>query len=178
MAKGKTMKKNTLNIIILTLGIINLVLNVLIIFSVIPTANRTNNLIMKIAEIIDLEVKPEFQEGALSVNQMDTRHVMDADENTKLAVSVPSSDGKNHYVVVTVAVTLDKTHEDYSKLSASFDNAMSLIASKVDTVISSYTYETATNSKAEMQTKLLEEIRNLFQSDMIYDVSFSSFTVQ
>lgn len=166
------MKKNTLNIIILTLTVINLVLNILIVFSVIPTANRTNNLVMKISEIIDLELKPEEEtESALSIDQIDPRIITNADGKTNLTISVPSSDGKNHYAIVTVTVSLDKTHEDYSKLSASFDNAMSLIISKVDMVVSAYTYETVQNSKAEIQEKLLEEVRGLFQSDMIYDVS-------
>ncbi|MDD6572120.1 MAG: hypothetical protein PUF12_07055 [Thermoflexaceae bacterium] len=166
------MKKNTLNIIILTLVVINLVLNVLIIFSVIPTANRTNNLIMKISEIIDLELKPEYEtDNALSIDQIDPRIITNADGKTSLTISVPSSDGKNHYAIVTVTVSLDKTNKDYEKLSESFDNAKSLIISKVDMVISSYTYETVQNSKAEIQEKLLEEIRSLFQSDMIYDVS-------
>lgn len=166
------MRKNTLNIIILTLVIINLVLNVLIIFSVIPTANRTNNLVMTIAEIIDLELKPEEEtETALAIDQIDPRIVTNAEGKTSLTISVPSSDGKNHYAVVSATVSLDKTHEDYSKLSASFDNAMSLIVSKIDMVVSSYSYDTVQNSKIEIQEKLLEEIRGLFQSDMIYDVS-------
>lgn len=174
------MKKNTLNIIILTLVLINLVLNVLIIFSVIPTANRTNNMILKISEIIDLELKPEYnvEDGALTIDQIDTRTIMNADGKTNLTISVPGSDGKNHYVVTAVTVSLDMTHEDYAKLSGSFDNAMSLIISKVDTVVSSYTYETAMGAKQQIKEQLLYEIRSLFQSEMIYDVTFESFNVQ
>ncbi|MGN0513542.1 MAG: hypothetical protein ACI4GD_04615 [Lachnospiraceae bacterium] len=173
------MKKNTLNIIILTFTLINLVLNILIIFSVIPTANKTNNLITKVAQIIDLEIKTESGNGSanLSIDQIDTRYVTNSDGSTKLTISIPSSDGKNHYAIATVAVSLDKTHDDYAKMSENFGNAMSLIASKVDAVISTYSYEVSMASKAEMQQKILEELRLLFQSDMIYDVSFSSYQV-
>lgn len=167
------MKKNTLNIIILTVTLINLVLNVLIIFSVIPTANKTNNMITKIAGIIDLELKLEGAPEVVPIDQLDSRTITNPDGKNTITVSIPGEDGKNHYAVATVIVSLDKSHEDYEKLSASFDNAMGLISSKVDAVISTYTYETAADSKAEMQQKILEEVRNLFQSDMIYDVSLT-----
>lgn len=174
------MKKNTLNIIILTLTLINLVLNVLIIFSVIPTANKTNNLITKIAEVVSLEITPQLVQDStvLKVEQIDSRTVTTSDGNTQLTLSVPSSDGKNHYVVTSIVVSLDTTSADYQKLSESFDNAMVLIISKADSVISAYTYDTVLASKNEIQEKLLEEIRNLFQSDMIYDVSLQGFLVQ
>lgn len=174
------MKKNTLNVIILTLTLINLVLNVLIVFSVIPTANRTNNLVMKIAAIVDMELKPEYMQNptALTVDQIDNRTITSADGKTSLTISVPSTDGKNHYVVTTVVVSLDKSNEDYAKLSESFTNANTLIASRVDAVISSYTFEQALTAKAEMQSKILEEVRALFQSNMIYDVSLQGFVVQ
>lgn len=174
------MKKNTLNIIILTLVLINLVLNVLIIFSVIPMANKTNNLISKIAEVVNLEITPQFVEEntVLKVEQIDSRTITTADGKTQLTISVPSSDGKNHYVITGIVVSLNTTSEDYEKLSEGFDNAMVLIISKADSVISSYTYDTVLASKDEIQQKLLEEVRNLFQSDMIYDVSLQGFMVQ
>lgn len=173
------MKKNTVNIIILTLVIINLVLNALIIFSIVPMANKTSSLVTKIAEIIDLEIAdPEGETSGLTIDQIDSIYVTTADESTKLTISLPGSDGKNHYAIATVVISLDKTHDDYSKLSASVTTAMSLVLSKIDAVISSYTYDVAMNNKEEMQTRILAELRDLFQSDMIYDVSFSSFTVQ
>ncbi len=169
------MKKNTLTIIILSLTIINLVLNVLIIFSVIPTANRTNNLINKIAGIIDLELKEELADAAvtLPIDQIDNRTLTNADGKNTITVSIPGSDGKNHYAVATVIVSLNKQHEDYESLVASFDNATTLMASKVDSIISEYSYETAASYKADMQQRILQEFRTLFQSDMIYDVSLT-----
>ena len=174
------MKKNTLSIIILTLTVINLVLNVLIIFSVLPMANKTNSLITKIAEVVNLEITPQFmaENAVLKVDDIDSRTITTSDGSTKHTVSVPGSDGKNHYVVTGVIVSLDTTHEDYKKLSEGFDNAMALISSKVDSVISSYTYENVLASKNEIQEQLLQEVRNLFQSNMIYDVSLQGFTVQ
>lgn len=169
------MKKNTLNIIILTLAIINLVLNVLIIFSVIPTANKTNNMITKIASIIELELKSELNAdaNALPIDRIDSRTITNPDGKNTITVSLNSEDGKNHYAVATVIVSMDKEHEDYKKLSTNFDSSMGLISSKIDAVISSYTFETIADSKLEIQEKILNEIRALFQSDMIHEVSLS-----
>jgi flagellar FliL protein len=174
------MKKNTLNIIILTLCLINLVLNVLIIFSVIPTANKANNLITKIAGIIDLELKPEYnvQTGSLSIDQIDARTITTADSSTSKTIQLLSSDGKKHYAVVTTVVSLDTTNADYAKLSASFDNAMQKINSVIDDVVSQYDDTNAVQSKSAMCDEILQQLRDLFQSDMIYEVSFSSFVIQ
>ena len=50
------MKKSTLNVITLALVLINLVLTVLLTFSLVSTNKKTNNLITKVSEIIDLDV--------------------------------------------------------------------------------------------------------------------------
>ena len=50
------MKKSTLNVITLALVLINLVLTVILTFSLVSTNNKTNKLISKVAEIIDLDV--------------------------------------------------------------------------------------------------------------------------
>ncbi|MCR5216851.1 MAG: hypothetical protein K6C69_07900 [Lachnospiraceae bacterium] len=176
------MKKNTINIIILVLCLINLILNALIIFSVLPMANKTSSLVTKIAGIIDLELDGKWAgsgaPGTLTIDQIDTRIIKDADENTKLTVSVTSADGKSHYVVTGLAVSLDMTHKDYATLSASFDNANSLVISKAEQIIASYTFEEASSKRTEMQERILQALKELFQSDMIYEVSFQGFLVQ
>lgn len=174
------MRKNTLNIIILTLCLINLVLNVLIIFSVIPTANKANNLVTKIASIIDLELKPEYnvQVGTLAIDQIDDRTITTADASTSKTIQLLSSDGKRHYALVTTVVSLNTTSDDYAKLSPSFDNAMQKINSIIDDVVSQYNDANAVQSKGAMCDEILQQLRDLFQSDMIYDVSFSSFVIQ
>ena len=50
------MKKSTLNVITLALVLINLALTVILTFSLVSTNNKTNKLIGKVAEIIDLDV--------------------------------------------------------------------------------------------------------------------------
>ena len=50
------MKKSMLNVIILALVLVNLVLTVILTFSLVSTNKKTNSLINKVAQIIDLDV--------------------------------------------------------------------------------------------------------------------------
>ena len=50
------MKKSMLNVITLALVLVNLVLTVILTFSLVSTNNKTNKLVTKVSEIIDLDV--------------------------------------------------------------------------------------------------------------------------
>ena len=54
------MKKSMLNVIILALVLVNLVLTVILTFSLVSTNKKTNSLINKVAQIIDLDVAGNF----------------------------------------------------------------------------------------------------------------------
>ena len=53
------MKKNILTIVIMAASIINLILSAVLIFSVMPTMNKTSNLIDKVSSVIDLEIESQ-----------------------------------------------------------------------------------------------------------------------
>ena len=51
------MKKNILTIVILAMCFVNIVLSAILIFVMIPTANKSIRLVNKVAQIIDLELE-------------------------------------------------------------------------------------------------------------------------
>ena len=51
------MKKSMLNVITLALVLVNLVLTVILTFSLVSTNNKTNKLVTKVSEIIDLDCR-------------------------------------------------------------------------------------------------------------------------
>ena len=53
------MKKNILTIIIMASCLLNLILTVVIVFAVVPTMNKTSQLVDKVATAIDLETDAE-----------------------------------------------------------------------------------------------------------------------
>ena len=53
------MKKNILTIIIMASCLLNLILTAVIVFAVVPTMNKTSQLVDKVATAIDLETDEE-----------------------------------------------------------------------------------------------------------------------
>ena len=82
------MKKSMLNVITLALVLINLVLTVILTFSIVSTTKKTDNLITKVAEIIDLDVGGGISSNnsgsSLAVSDMETVDVKNSDDSTKI----------------------------------------------------------------------------------------------
>ena len=53
------MKKNILTIVIMASTVLNLVLTIIMVFSIVPAMNKTNKLVDKVASVIDLELEKE-----------------------------------------------------------------------------------------------------------------------
>ena len=51
------MKKNILTIVIMASTLLNLILTIVIVFSVVPAMNKTGKLVDKVASVIDLEIE-------------------------------------------------------------------------------------------------------------------------
>lgn len=171
------MKKSMLNVITLALVLINLVLTVILTFSIVSTTKKTDNLIVKVAEIIDLDVggglSSEDTNSKLGVNDLETVDVKNSDDTTKITLSLLDSNNKIHYAQVNVTLTLNKKSKDYEAKRASIDSGMQLIVNNVNSVVSSYTYDTALQNKNNMEAQLLSELQNLFQTDMIHSVAIN-----
>lgn len=171
------MKKSMLNVITLALVLINLVLTVILTFSIVSTTKKTDNLIVKVAEIIDLDVggglSSEDTNSKLDVNDLETVDVKNSDDTTKITLSLLDSNNKIHYAQVNVTLTLNKKSKDYSSKRTSIDSGMQLIVNNVNSVVSAYTYDTALQNKNNMEAQLLSELQNLFQTDMIHNVAIN-----
>ena len=57
------MKKGMINFVILALVLVNLVLSVILVFTFVPAVSKTNNLVDKIAKIVDLNVSGNSTEN-------------------------------------------------------------------------------------------------------------------
>lgn len=178
------MKKSFLNVITLALVLINLVLTVLLTFSLVSTSKKTDDFISKIAGIIDLEVggistsTSDSSSNSVTVSDQEVIDVTLSDGTTKIAISIPDDTGKVHQSVVSLAISLNKKSKDYDKLRATIDSGMNIIVSEVNKVISSYTFNNALANKANMEQQILKDLQDRYQSDFIYSVSFTSFQIQ
>ena len=147
------MKKSMLNVIILALVLVNLVLTVILTFSLVSTNKKTNSLINKVAQIIDLDVA-----GGVKNN-----------DSTDIIVSYVDN-GKTRYAVLSVSVGLNSKAKDYSTVSTSVDNGMKVLVNKITNEANKYTYSTISANKSTMETDLLKEFQELFKTETIQSV--------
>jgi flagellar FliL protein len=76
---------------------------------------------------------------------------------------------------------MDTVNTDYATYGSSvaMEGNVSVIKSKIDGIVGSYSFEQITADqqgiKNEMRTKILETLQDYFKSAFIIDVSFSSF---
>lgn len=174
------MKKSMLNVITLALVLINLILTVLLTFSLVTTNNKTNSLISKVATIIDLDVggMSTSQTSSSSTNIDDIEYVdVTNNDSTNITVSYTAS-GKTHYVVLNVSLGLNKKAKDYETKKTSITNGMKIIVSQINTEALKYSYNEVTTNKSIIENNLLSYLQDQFQTDMIYSVTLTNILVQ
>ena len=109
------MKKNILTIVIMAASIINLILSAVLIFSVMPTMNKTSNLIDKVSSVIDLEIESQSKEDELTPIQDMDNITVTYEKNVNINLQKDAGDDTNHYAVISgIVVSLDKEADGYS----------------------------------------------------------------
>lgn len=177
------MKKGMSNILVLVLVLVNLILTIVLVFTFVPSINKTNNLVNKICEIIDLNVgdNSNVNGDEITLADLDSRAVRfgtgeDAPTEITVTLTTTEGDGKAHNMKLGVILNLNKKHKDYAENSKLIDSAMSNIGSTIVSVVSDYTY--AEINREKMEDDILQALRTLFNSDFIYSVEFSQWQAQ
>lgn len=171
------MKKNLLSIVILSLLIVNIVLTAIMMFSVTSTNKKTAAIITDIASIINLELESgDGSQGAQTISIADT--VVYPIEDSITVVLAPSEDGKDHYCIVSVDLSLNSQDPDYATYSADLANKEGLIKGEINSVIAAYTLEEARLSQDALAQEILERVQSMYNSQFIYKVSFREIMFQ
>lgn len=171
------MKKSLISIAILALLIVNLVLTGIMMFSVTSTNKKTAALVSSIAQAINLELT----DGTTKAEESAPISMTDIATYTISDMTIPlrsSDDGKDHYFMVSVSLSMDTTNEDYATYGADMAAKEDLIKGQINSVISQYTVEAAKANQAEMCKEILSKIQQLYGSEFIFDVTFSSALYQ
>jgi len=165
------MKKSMLNVITLALVLINLVLTVLLTFSLVSTNKKTNDLITKIASIIDLDVGGGVSSDTKNNANIDDIAYIDITNNDSTDITISYIEGgKTHYAVLTVSLGLNSKAKDYDSVTKSINNGMKVVVNKITNEANKYTYSTISASKSTMESNLLDELQDLFQTECIQSV--------
>ena len=177
------MKKNMISVIIMALLVVNIVMTAIMMFSVIPANKKSIALVDQVASAIKLDTAGITPEGS---NHGNSRGVSLADTATATIEEQQTfqlkkgEDGEDHYLVCSVAILMDTTHDDYETYGADIlESRKSLILNSLSETIGQYTYEDVqAMGQSGMQEACLEALQQTFGSTFIYAVAFSGYIVQ
>lgn len=166
------MKKNLLSILILALVLVNLVLNIVMIFSVLPAAKKTNKMVTQICSILDIELASDEEEKKKV--PMDKLVVYELSEGESMTMSFKSSeDGKAHYLVTAVSISMNSESKEYKTYGETISEKESIIKGEVSNVVSKYTMEEYLVDPAAVRQEIVDNLQDMFESDFIVDITFS-----
>ncbi|MDD4112084.1 MAG: hypothetical protein PHC56_03505 [Herbinix sp.] len=168
------MRKNILTIIILAMCLINIVLSAILIFVMVPNVNKSTALVNKVAQIIDLELEsPDDAIANIAVSDIET-HLIEE----KLTCLLAKSDDEDHYAVLYLSLSVNKTHDDYLDLQpyiGQYENDMKEI---VTDEFAKYTIDEARLVKDKIKDQVKIRIQELFKSDFVINISFGNILFQ
>ncbi len=171
------MKKNLISVLILAICIINLVFNILLVFVFMPSATKTNKLITDISEILDLEIESQSNgNGTFDVSNL---AVFELEQGNPVNLAADGSD-EIHVLQYGLTINLDKTASDYKKTNENLTASTALIYDTVRGIIGKYTYDQCTDVAVQEQIKeeILTSLRETFNTECIYSVSFYNWIAQ
>ncbi|MBQ1546916.1 MAG: flagellar basal body-associated FliL family protein [Lachnospiraceae bacterium] len=170
------MKKNFLTFLTLALVIVNLVLTVIMAVAIVPETKKANELITKIADAIDLDM----QSGdAASTGDYDIAQLEDYPFTDSFTVNLKKGeDGKDHYVVVGVTLSINKEYKDYNDKKANLEANKETVKGRIVSVLSSYTYEEFRSDESAVKLAILQAMQDLFGKGFVVNVEFSNVMYQ
>lgn len=157
------MKRNMLAIVILAATLVNIALTALMLFTVVPKAQRTDALIQKICSIIELELEDP--------NAADYAEIPFEDRETynlanKMTINLKRAEGesKSPYAQIEVTLMLNKKADSYATIQPLLGSYENIIRNIVSEEVSKYTtHELDGNKEAiqkMIQTRLCTEFGN------------------
>lgn len=176
------MKKNLATVILLAFTILNLVLNCVIVFTLVPQNQKVNTLITEIASAIELDLTDDATSGTTSSSSnysLDQIETYDLEDEFTVNLAVGADGSSSHVAVLTIALEMNTESEDYATYASTMDDKVAIIRSTLNSTISSFTYEEIQADKNALKDACVEAMCELFQSDdFIVGVSFSSEVYQ
>lgn len=169
------MKKNLITVIILALCVVNLILNVMLVFVCMPSARKTNNLINEIASVLNLEL--ESNDGMPSV---ELEHIATYNVDAQVVNLKDDGSGDSHYVQVGLTLEMDNSSKDYDALNTVLTDGQGAVFDEARNIIQNYTYSEVTDQQTQEKIKkqILDALQKKYGTQCIYRVSFSNFTLQ
>ena len=176
------MKKNLISIVILALLIVNIVLTAVMMFSVVGSSRKTAALVDNIATALNLELAASGEaEEAEEVVPMSDIATYDITDKMTIPLKVEvNADGEEeqHYFIVKVTLSMNTKADGYKDYGETLADRESLIKSEITDVIQAHTVDEARNGQDQIRQEILDRLQTMFDSEFIFNVSFSDTLIQ
>ena len=172
------MKKNLMSVLILALVLVNLILTAILMFTIIPQTKKSNELIDQVCNAIDLELESG---GNIDSSQIPIEKIAVYDIADQFTINLKDSgDGKEHYAIFSVGLSLNIESDGYKKNGIeTLDAKATLVKDKINTIVQGYTVEEfKENGNTNVKREILEALQQMFDRDYIVGVSFSGVNTQ
>ena len=170
------MKKNLMSVLILALVLVNLILTGILTITILPQTKKSNELVNKVCSAIDLDLESgsATSNADIPIDQIDVYDIED-----QQTINLKSSgDGKDHFAVITVSISMDKKNKDYKDLQPEVENKVELIKGEINNIVSQYTIDEIKNNQSAVQNEILKDLQKMFGSDFIVAVGFPTAQYQ
>lgn len=168
------MKKNILTIVIMASTLLNLILTIVIVFSVVPAMNKTGNLVDKVASVIDLEIESKTsEEDSYSVSDLEVEKIT-YDNSVKINLQKDEGDDTAHYALLDeIVVSFNKKAKDCETVKKSINENDVYVSDIVKEVIGEYTVSTV--SEAKVKQEAIKRLRDKYDTKSIVEISLNGF---
>ncbi len=176
------MKKNILAIAILAAVIANIILSVIVLFSVVPAANNANKLVERICTVINLELE---NPNAATYAKVPLASRKPYEIGKGLTVSLKKGEGETRkaYALIDWTLILNADAAAYKEVTAVIADQYAVLNDYVMTLVKSYTSEELNEHMNDIKGKILSYCRTYFKTDdsasdeLVVDIALS-ITVQ
>lgn len=173
------MKKNMLSVLILALLIVNIVLTSVMMFSMMGTSKKTSKLIDGISTALSLEIASPETEGETESSEVLMEDIKVHQLGDQMTIGLAKgADGKSHYCLLSLSLSLNSKDPDYEKYSATLADNEDMIKDKVYQVVSSHTIEEAESNQDGLRQEILEAVQDMYNSKFVYNVVFREILFQ
>ncbi len=180
------MKKNILTIVVIALCLINLALSAVIVFSIVPMANRSNELITQVASVINLELedpKAETVTGDVPVaDREELAPIAGSADGEDITVNLKADGtGQNHVAMYNaITIIVNKKAKDYKDVTALITTNNTWINNCVSTALANRTYEDlqSDTDRSDLYADIVEQLNTYFNTTMICDVIVNGIKYQ
>ncbi len=171
------MKKNILTIVIMASTVLNLVLTIVMVFSILPAMNKTNKLVDKVASVINLEIEPE-EAADYKVEDLDTYAITFESKQT-INLRSDGGDSESHFVVIDgITVSFNKNSDDYDDISEAVKTASVYVTDCVKEAIAEKSISEVQADQNSIKELALAKIQKFYDSKCIVRISLDGFMFQ